>query len=558
MATSPDTTRRDLLVVAAVCTLLLAPFLGRAFNIDDPLFIWGARQIAAHPLDPYGFAGNWNGMRQPFYKFMQNPPLASYYLALFGRVIGWGEVAMHAAMLPVTIAAAIGTYLVAAEYCRRPLAATLLVVACPAFVVSATTVMCELPLLCLWVWSVAFWVRGSAADRPTLLAASAVTAAAAVLTKYPGIDLVPLLAAHAVLCPAARWRTRIVQAVCLLLPVATLVAWEYGSAARYGVALVSDAIAFSRRTNHAYALPPVAKSLDTLAFVGGVALPAAAAAVVGVARGARPSSTVIRLLGLTALAAALAVAAAHLCPTGTWSRKAGTPAGWFPSFGLLAAGGVVTLAACVAGLGSAGADRRRGLFLLAWVAGVFVFAAVLNWSVNARSLLPMLPPAAILLVRAVDAHRPGRSTSPLVWTTAMAAAVSVWLAVDDTRVAGVNRDAAIRIADRLAPGPGRRLWFGGHWGFQYYIEPRGAVPLDLDGPPPAVGDYVALPLDNYGQIKLPPHTRNLVRIEAGDGYWTSTNNDPCGAGFYASFGDRLPFVFGRIPPESFSVSRVEP
>jgi hypothetical protein len=35
--------------------VLLAPFLAKPFNMDDPLFIWAARQIQAHPLNPYGF-----------------------------------------------------------------------------------------------------------------------------------------------------------------------------------------------------------------------------------------------------------------------------------------------------------------------------------------------------------------------------------------------------------------------------------------------------------------------------------------------------------------------
>ena len=30
---------------------------------------------------------------------MQNPPLASYYLALVGQVFGWSEIALHAGFL---------------------------------------------------------------------------------------------------------------------------------------------------------------------------------------------------------------------------------------------------------------------------------------------------------------------------------------------------------------------------------------------------------------------------------------------------------------------------
>ena len=36
----------------------LLPFLAKPFNIDDPLFIWLAHQIQAHPGDPFGFSVN--------------------------------------------------------------------------------------------------------------------------------------------------------------------------------------------------------------------------------------------------------------------------------------------------------------------------------------------------------------------------------------------------------------------------------------------------------------------------------------------------------------------
>src|SRR5215475_8135491 len=37
----------------------LAVFLDKAFHIDDPLFLWTARQITAAPGDFFGFELNW-------------------------------------------------------------------------------------------------------------------------------------------------------------------------------------------------------------------------------------------------------------------------------------------------------------------------------------------------------------------------------------------------------------------------------------------------------------------------------------------------------------------
>ena len=45
------------------------------------------------------------------------------------------------------------------------------------------------------------------------------------------------------------------------------------------------------------------------------------------------------------------------------------------------------------------------LFLFLWISGVFVFVWLLNWTVNARTVLPMLPPVAILAACRLAQHR---------------------------------------------------------------------------------------------------------------------------------------------------------
>jgi hypothetical protein len=57
--------RKTQLLLVAIIAAALAPFLNKAFHIDDPLFIWMAQQIAKHPFDPYGFYVNWVSFRQP-------------------------------------------------------------------------------------------------------------------------------------------------------------------------------------------------------------------------------------------------------------------------------------------------------------------------------------------------------------------------------------------------------------------------------------------------------------------------------------------------------------
>ena len=43
----------------ALCALTLFPFIDKPFHMDDPMFLWTARQIQKTPLNFYGFDVNW-------------------------------------------------------------------------------------------------------------------------------------------------------------------------------------------------------------------------------------------------------------------------------------------------------------------------------------------------------------------------------------------------------------------------------------------------------------------------------------------------------------------
>jgi hypothetical protein len=48
-------------------------------------------------------------------------------------------------------------------------------------------------------------------------------------------------------------------------------------------------------------------------------------------------------------------------------------------------------------------------FLTVWMLGTYVFAVYLNWTTNGRSILPMIPPAGILIARRLEATEIGGS-----------------------------------------------------------------------------------------------------------------------------------------------------
>ena len=96
-----------LFLFTLVCLL---PFSGKAFHADDPLFIRSAQQITKHPFDPYGFPIVWYEYEKPMWRVTQNPPLASYYVALVGSVAGWSERLLHLSFLLPALGVTLGTY----------------------------------------------------------------------------------------------------------------------------------------------------------------------------------------------------------------------------------------------------------------------------------------------------------------------------------------------------------------------------------------------------------------------------------------------------------------
>ena len=114
--------RRSLVLLAALTTILLLPFAGKPFHVDDTLFLKAARQIRASPLDFYGFSVNWYGIEQPMWEVTKNPPLASYFIAFVTSIAGESELALHLAFLVFSVAAVTGTYRLTLT-ARRPVEA---------------------------------------------------------------------------------------------------------------------------------------------------------------------------------------------------------------------------------------------------------------------------------------------------------------------------------------------------------------------------------------------------------------------------------------------------
>lgn len=438
---------------------------------------------------------------------------------------------MHGAFLLPAVMAIFGSFAVARRLCKQPLLAALLTLFMPVFIISATSVMCDVMMLAFWTWALEFWL--AALDRQQvwrfLVAVGLIFAAA--LTKYYGITLVPLLAAYTLTLD----RRAEPHLLFLLVPIAVLFAYDVVTEGKYGHGLLSEAISVSATVSSATRPSHAAQLLMGLAFFGGCYISAPFFVAL---RGKR------RFLALVIGFVGLAVGFKLLIVSWIYLETGEAPI-WLEG-GVFATVGAGILACLAAHL-----IRQRNadsLLLFLWIVGTFVFATFCNWSVTGRTFLPMAPAVAILLVRQFQ-----RPIALKYLRLFAVVGVSILTATADYRQAGCGRLAANLFQQRY-DADASRVRFLGHWGFQYYMERWGATAFDRNDPRVADGEILVGPLSdpNLALVTIEkPFARELLNFSTLP--FVSTFAVGTGAGFYSSFGGPLPWVINKVPPDRYYV-----
>jgi len=475
----------------------------------------------------------------------KNPPIASYYAAAIGIFAGWSEKTLHLGFLLPAVAVILGTYWLACLFTRSALLAALVVLAAPAFLVSAATVMCDTMMLAFWIFAIILWVKGLQTERPLYLAVSAILIAACALTKYFGVSLIPLL----LLYSHARQRRFGYWIWFLLIPVMILAGYHFATSALYGRDLLLDSIVYVRAAQGIGQTSVLGKALVGIDFVGGSILPALLFA---------PMCWSRRGIVITLMMAAMG---AFLVGAGWLSSGAPVPEHLWKQVTaqllLYIAGGSCVLALAVMDLWNC--RDADALLLAVWVCGTFYFCCLLNWTINVRSVLPMLPAVGILLARRLDlAAFPSRrlQTATLGLPLLASGLVSIWLTCADTALANSAREAADMIKDQTRTTSGS-LWVQGHWGFQYYMESLGAKPMVAQNDGFSPGGVAAVPENNTNTFAIRPElvqSESTLTLEMHQ--WVTTMHTQLGAGFYSSLWGPLPFAFGRVPAERYRLVRL--
>ena len=533
---------RQVLALTFIILIATVPFLGKAFHIDDALYLYVARQILEKPWDPFSAEVLWEKVPESLFDANFNPPLWNYLmagvLALTGEPtvkIKQGitpsaartpEIALHLLESCFVAAAILATFLIARRFVRWPLTATMLVVLSPAML-PGQNVMLEGPLLAFWLWGLWSHLRAIETNDVRWVWISGMFSALGVLTKYTSALLLIIVLVHTV-------RRRYWQGLwCLIPPVAALGLWSLHNLVLYDRAhllVIFNRIQTGERQGQGVDLVEAWGRVFALFRCVG-AVTALAIPIIYV---------MARRFGIWA-AISLLVLATGLSWTGMWdmsnrlfllglqledattdnlvTKYSGTiHALIFGASGAFALVGLMIVSCRQVKRCLSSGDE---FVLWTWLGCVVSFCVLAVPFLAVRHVLAGILPLVCLVLRrleeVLDAHR-SNGRWVLGWTAIPTVLCGFLVAKGDYDFAEWYRHIALDVSSEVVQR-GRKhgvdVWFTGNWGWAYYAQRVGMKPFVEGTSDMKPGDFLLLPLIQTWKLpsaEMGVHLHNLWNL----------------------------------------------
>ena len=464
---------------------VLVACIGKQPNVDDYIYIQVAKNIAKDVLDPFAGLTHWDTTYRPLFEVNENPPLLSYLLALAGSHTNWSVPWMHAILLPGALAGVRGVASLARLVGAHPARAQWGLVLSSFWLVSATSLMCEVTMTSIAVWASVAVVRSTQSPERGAAATWALLGGlligVAFMTKYSAVFVAVGLGLHLLVKRGFRVET---LAFCLGFLV-LFGCLEGGMMWRYGESKFIDAAFYPSSTQQGGGAG--VRFICTVMFFGAGALP------ILMTRWLSFSRRMLLGVFLISILAPFFMYFITQKDMDQYSIEFSMLAFSLHSYSFFVAGALVFVAFAL---------RRRDALdqpLVLIISVVFVlFTLHFNWCVNARSVLPALPFLSVWwsLKSAESSAQPPRVVRCALPVLAALCSLAV-LHGDMTWSSYTERTAVL--ADAFARDNGGKYSFAGHWGFQYQMEKLGYQPLDFEQKEVSERAFVFAPSSYSGQ-----------------------------------------------------------
>lgn len=405
--------RWQTLIVLLAVLALRAPFLNQAIQGDDLYYLYGAEHAQIDPLHPNHTRYAFQG-RMVTMQGHPHPPLNAWLLgALLALFRDVREIPFHAVFMLFSCIAALSALSLARRFSPHPLLATLLFLATPVFIVNGNSLESDLPFLAFWLLSISLFVQSVDRRSLAMLAAASFAMAFAALAAYQSIVLVPILLLY-----GRKWRPAWIAAFSVPLFLAVWSLYERASSGTLPASVLAGYM-------QSYGLQQVSLKLKSAValtgHLGWLVCP------------------ILWLPGLMTIPFALAAALYDANPL----------------FWISIAIGAGILIWCA---------RHWRDFLAQWILMFYGAALVLFFAGSARYLLPIALPVAILATRRA-------SKNMLILGIGGSATLGVCLAVVNYQ----HWDGYRQFARSVSAS--NRVWINADWGFRFYLEQQGGLPL---------------------------------------------------------------------------------
>jgi hypothetical protein len=484
----------------------------KPLHIDDGAYYYYAAQIAAHPLDPYGFQILWYDFWQPANRVLAPPVLPAWW-GLGLRLFGDHPVAWKLWLLPFALLLVFAVYSLAHRFARgleMPLVT--MTILSSAFL-PGFNLMLDLPALALSLSSLVLFFRFADGHSWSGAMAAGLLAGVAMETKYTSflapVTMVLYSFVTGLLTPGQSWGRCCgkcgIGMMAAVSACAVFAAWEAFIHYQYGEShFLSELrqrqlqegapLAFQEMLLQQFHL----WSVPLLMVLGGAAPQLLLLALAALRRGwvvlALAASGIV--LGYVAIAGMETTWTMDLTPSRTLF---GQGPSWFFSGTLaeLVFGGMGALTALMViavlwqlvrvargGLWRPQYWRRRRVdwFLFLWLVLEVVGCLTMTPFGAVRRALGVVVVGTMVFGRLAALRYHASQFRKRIQVIAYASAIlglGFWAL--DWHEADVRKQAAERAAAWIREqDPKTTIWYVGHWGFQYYAEHAGMRPLSVE------------------------------------------------------------------------------